>query len=81
MATYTYIMNNIPFSVSDESGWKGFPSKYGNEGNSWSRINSGKQVEIKPFINAVEIDWNGAKLGDTIIKIIGESALFNSCSA
>lgn len=81
MASYTYIMNNIPFSISDEAGWIGLQAKYGNDGNNWSRIKSGKQTEIKPFINAVEIDWNGAKLGDTIIKIIGESALFNSCSA
>ena len=60
MANYLYTNNNIQFQINDDAGWTGLLSKYGHNGNNWSKINSGERNTIKPFVNAVEIDWNGA---------------------
>lgn len=72
MANYSYTSSNIQFIINDDAGLAKLPSKYGNS-NAWDRIDSGKATSIKPFVNAVEIDWNGAQLGaDTTINTTGE---------
>ena len=51
------------------------PGKYGN-GNNGDFLNAGRDG-VEPFVNAVEIDWNGATPGigeptDTCITTTGE---------
>ena len=77
----SYTHKGIEFNIKNE-GLNPLGGLYGRLTESqWNRVANGTKTTIEPFINAVEIDWNGAKLGDTIIKMIGESILFNSCSA
>ena len=67
MAT-TYTYNGITFS--NVSKGVGLPNKYGNATNGdFTRENSNVYEDgIEPFVNAVEIDWNGANLGSYIIN-------------
>lgn len=67
MATsYTY--NGITFS--NVSKGVGLTNKYGHIDNGdFTRENSTVyQDGITPFVNAIEIDWNGANLGSYIIN-------------
>lgn len=64
MADYTD-NNNIKFDIRNDIGWQGIPGKFGNDANNWSRIESGRQTEIIPYVNAVEKDWNGAQIGES----------------
>ena len=44
--------------------------KFGNvENGDFSEVN---EYGVVPFVNAVEIDWNGAQLGDKEINTTGE---------
>ena len=67
MAT-TYTYNGITFS--NVSKGVGLSNKYGNinNGDFTSENSSVYEDGIKPFVNAVEIDWNGANLGSYIIN-------------
>lgn len=76
--TYTFPNTEINFTNLVNTPSSG---KFGTKHCQKNDFQYAQEDGIKPFINAVEIDWNGAKLGDTIIKMIGESTLFNSCSA
>lgn len=62
----TVNQNEILFG-SVEKG-TGLPSKYGHSGNKFLS----STANVQPFINAVEIDWNGAQLGTTTINTTGE---------
>ena len=71
MATsYTY--NGITFS--NVSKGVGLSNKYGNSKNGDFTFENSNVYEdgIQPFINVVEIDWNGAQLGDKEINTTGE---------
>lgn len=64
--TYTY--NGITFS--NVSKGMGLPKKYGNANNGdFTRENSNVYEDgIQPFINTVELNWNGAQIknGSTV---------------
>ena len=61
MAT-TYTYNGITFS--NVSNGVGLSNKYGNSQNGdFTSENSNVYEDgIQPFVNAVEIDWDGAQL-------------------
>ena len=67
MAT-SYTSNGINFS-NITPGF-GLPMKYGNDqnGDFTSENSNIDEYGIEPFVNAVEIDWNGANLGSYIIN-------------
>ena len=50
------IFNNINY------GEGALPSKYGNANNG--DFSLAQYTGIQPFVNAVEIDWNGAVVGE-----------------
>ena len=73
MAKYSYINNGVTFSNLDSNP---SPKKTIN-GKLFSTLNDFEYANedgIKPIINAVEIDWNGAELdnGNTVINTTGE---------
>lgn len=61
----SYTQNGITFD-NIINGEGALPSKYGNANNGdFSLV---QYTGIQPFVNAVEIDWNGAQLknGSTV---------------
>ena len=60
MAT-SYTFNGITFS--NITPGCGLPMKYGNKQNGDFTVENTNVYEdgIQPFVNAVEIDWNGAQ--------------------
>lgn len=56
----TYTNNGITFN--DVTKGSGLPSKYGNSSNKFLS----PTANVQPFVNAVELDWNGANLGNEI---------------
>ena len=71
MLEYTDTNTGIKYNSISTQGYKPFPQPHYNGNNDWeSIIEYGDPV--KPFVNAVEIDWNGAQ--------IGEGWLFKACS-
>ena len=58
--------NEITFSK--HSFGINLPGKYGNTDPEDYELTG----EFEPFVNAVEIDWNGAQLGTTTINTTGE---------
>ena len=58
--------NEITFS--NHSFGINLPGKYGNTDPDDFEITG----EFEPFVNAVEIDWNGANLGSYIINTTGQ---------
>lgn len=67
MAT-TYTYNGITFS--NVSQGVGLSNKYGHQDNGDFTLENSSVYDdgIKPFVNAIEIDWNGAQLknGSTV---------------
>lgn len=61
MANYTYTNNEITFTKleSNPSPSKSIPGKLVSNENDFQYAN---EDGIKPIVNAVEIDWNGANL-------------------
>lgn len=63
------IQNNIRFSVDNETlapaGSK--TTKFGNNRNGDFSEEALEQFDgkVQPFVNAVEIDWNGAQIGES----------------
>lgn len=74
MAQLTY--NSITFSnVDNTTPLVGVVNKYtiaGNLSNNVPNIVKYEAEKNKPFINAIDIDWNGMVLGDKTINTIGE---------
>lgn len=68
--TYTY--NGITFS-NITPGF-GLPMKYGNDQNGDFTFENSNVYEdgIQPFVNAVEIDWNGAQVAGATLNTTGE---------
>ena len=68
----SYTFNEITFS--NVSKGIGLPNKYGNRNNGdFTRENSNVYEDgIKPFVNAIEIDWNGAGIANTTVNTTGE---------
>lgn len=68
---FSYITDpsGIKFNNLPSSGTKGlnYKPQYGN--NEFEFVN---ELGVEPFVNAVEIDWNGAQLGDKEINTTGE---------
>ena len=64
MSTYSYLNNGISFNIEDNAEY-GF-GKLAHENSAF------KRGSIKYLINAVEIDWNGAQLGDKTLNTTGE---------
>ena len=65
----SYTQNGITFDNITNGEGK-LPSKYGNANNDdFSFV---QYSGIYPFVNAVEIDWNGAKMADTTVNTTGE---------
>ena len=65
----SYTQNGITFDNITNGEGK-LPSKYGNANNDdFSLV---QYSGIYPFVNAVEIDWNGANLGSYIINTTGQ---------
>ena len=64
MANYSYTSNGIDFTIE------------GNDIMQFSKLTNAdgslKRGDIVPLINAVEIDWNGAQLGDKTLNTTGE---------
>lgn len=63
----TFKQNNIQFtadnSTLDIDGQR--YTKFGNRGNgTFSEIILNRNGGVKPFVNAVEIDWNSAIIGE-----------------
>ena len=71
MAT-SYTFNDITFS--NVSKGVGLSNKYGNATNGdFTRENSNVYEDgIEPFVNAVEIDWNGAQLANKTVNTTSE---------
>ena len=65
MATFT--LNGIQFTATKGQS---LPAKYGN-GNNVDFAAAGTDG-VKPFVNAVEIDWNGAVLPNSDITNGGQ---------
>lgn len=55
------IFSNFTFGIDK-------PGKFGNTNETDYEFTG----EFEPFVNAVEIDWNGAQLGATTINTTGE---------
>lgn len=64
MATFT--LNGIQFTATKGQS---LPNKYGN-GNNGTFSDAGTDG-IEPFVNVVDIDWNGAVLPDGNIQTAG----------
>ncbi len=64
----SYTTNGITFSTITVGSQ--LEDKYGNGNNGDFKFAAQKGVQ--PFVNAVEIDWNGAQLGDKEINTTGE---------
>ena len=68
---FSYITDpsGIKFNNLPSSGTKGlnYKPQYGN--NEFEFVN---ELGVEPFVNAVEIDWNGANLGSYIINTTGQ---------
>ena len=64
MAKYTD-ESNITFNNAVAGG--AMP-KISNQNNDYTDLEAG----VTPVINAIEIDWNGAQLGDKEINTTGE---------
>ena len=63
----TYTNNGITFDTVGKGS--GLPSKYSYDYNDFSKS---PISEVKPFINAVELDWNGTKIDDLTVNTTGE---------
>ena len=64
----------IQYSKLPSEGTKGLNFKpiYGDKGdNDYSKVND-KDFTIKPCVNAVELDWNGAKIDELTVNTTGE---------
>ena len=62
----TVNQNEISFGNVEKG--TGMTGKFGNSSNKFLS----STANVQPFINAVEIDWNGAQLGDKEINTTGE---------
>ena len=61
--------NNVPVGSDQFNGWG---TKYTNMNNVLYGKYDPDPENIEKSFNAVEIDWNGAQLGTTIINTTGE---------
>ena len=66
----------IQYSKLPSEGTKGLNFKpiYGDKGEndySYTQTNPSK-FEFKPCVNAVELDWNGAKIDELTVNTTGE---------
>ena len=65
MANYSYTNSGINFTINDDNGLTDLGGLYGNQSSEqWQKINEGKKNIVRPFVNAVEIDWNSAIIGE-----------------
>ena len=77
--SYTTDPSGIKFNNIPESGTKGlnYKPQYGDNDFEYA-----DEDGVTPFINAVEIDWNGASLGneitDSATLTTGEQILINT---
>lgn len=62
---YSYTNSNIVFNNLQDTGNQ-YPvvHRLNKFENIQKFIDKGQDPVIKPFVNAVEIDWNGAQLGE-----------------
>ena len=67
--SYNTDPSGINFNNLPSSGFTGLAAKLKYDGNEFEYAN---EDGITPFINAVEINWNGAKLGEFIINTTGQ---------
>ena len=72
MATFT--LNGIQFTATEAP--QQLPDKYGN-GDNGDFADAGTDG-VEPFINAVEIDWNGAVLPQSNISNGGSLTINNT---
>lgn len=72
MATFT--LNGIQFTATKAP--QQLPNKYGN-GKNGDFEDAGTDG-VKPFVNAVEIDWNGAVLPNSDITAGGQITINNT---
>jgi hypothetical protein len=61
-----YIQNNVEFTIQQYT-----PTKLGNRAST-ATYNALVNNKGSYIINAVEIDWNGAQLGDKTLNTTGE---------
>ena len=67
-----FILNGIQFTA-DNTTLKNAGAKTVKFGNTENGDFSNAATDgIEPFVNAVEIDWNGANLGSYIINTTGQ---------
>lgn len=59
MAKFTYTDNGILFSNLSNDGLKPYQSGHYNGNNDYEYA---QEDGVEPFVNAVDIDWNGAVL-------------------
>lgn len=71
MATFT--LNGIQFTATQGQP---LPDKYGN-GDNVDFANAGTDG-VEPFVNAVEIDWNGGVLPNSDITAGGQITINNT---
>ena len=64
----SYTNNGITFSTITVGSQ--LEDKYSNGNNG--DFSMASMLGVQPFVNAVEIDWNGAQLGDKEINTTGE---------
>lgn len=62
---YTYTNSGIVFNNLQDIGSQ-YPLKHrlNTFANIQKFVDKGQDAVVKPFVNAVEIDWNGAQLGE-----------------
>lgn len=65
----SYTQNGIIFD-NINYGEGALPSKYGNANNG--DFSLAQYTGIQPFVNAVEIDWNGAQVAGKTLNTTGE---------
>ena len=65
----SYTSNNITFNDVKQVPyqWNGMNGRKENGDFEYA-----EEDGVQPFVNAVEIDWNGAQLGTTTINTTGE---------
>ena len=65
----SYTSNNITFNDVKQTsmGWGALMGRTAN-----GDFSDAEDDGVEPFVNAVEIDWNGAKLGTTTINTTGQ---------
>ena len=65
----SYTSNNITFNDVKQVPyqWNGMNGRKENGDFEYA-----EEDGVQPFVNAVEIDWNGAQLGDKEINTTGE---------